>query len=248
MKSYSKQKEKKIIFFTGAGISAPSGISTFRDSNGLWENHKIDDVCNEHTWKKNFELVHEFYNQRRTQLNEVDFNYAHKVIADISKEVGVMNTFNLTQNVDDLFERVNLNPIHLHGELTKMQCEACGNNWDIGYKKFNTEKDRCPKCNSLKGVRPDIVFFYGQAPEYKKLYNAFDHAENEDSIVVVIGTMGNVIDIDGLLKGTKCTKILCNLEKSESINDKNYDYVFYKNCIEAIDEIKEIILNKWNNS
>ncbi|SFP83570.1 SIR2 family NAD-dependent protein deacylase [Hydrogenimonas thermophila] len=78
---------KKIIFFSGAGISAPSGIKTFRDVNGLWENHKIDEVCNFYTWKENFELVHRFYNQRRVQLKDVKPNEGHLVLEEFLKSI-----------------------------------------------------------------------------------------------------------------------------------------------------------------
>jgi len=138
----NKGDKPKIVIFSGAGLDAPSGIRTFRDANGLWNEHKIEDVCSESSWKKNFNLVHSFYNQRRTDLKNVEPNHAHKVIKRITDKYGKDTVLNVTMNVSDLQERVDLECLHVHGELTKMQCEACGNNWDIGYNEFNPETDR----------------------------------------------------------------------------------------------------------
>lgn len=236
-KKKNKNSEQKIIIFSGAGISAPSGISTFRDSNGLWENHNIDQICNEYTWKKHFSLVHDFYNQRRIQLKETKPTEGHFLVKKLQEKYKE-NIINLTQNVDNLFEMAGVeNTIHLHGFLPKMECEACGNKWEIGNVKFDIEKDRCPKCNSLKGVRPNIVFFNGQAPMYKKMYNALDYLYNPNSIIVVIGTMGNVILINDLIKSLPCKKILCNMEKSKYINENIFDKVYYESISTASDKI-----------
>lgn len=239
-------KEKRIIIFSGAGISQPSGISTFRDSDGLWENHNIDEICNENTWKRNFELVHEFYNQRRVQLENVEPNTAHKKVSEITKKYGEKNVYNITQNVDNLFERAGCSAVHVHGDLTKMKCEACGENWDIGHTEFDTKKHRCPKCNSLKAVRPDIVFFGGQAPKYAEMYKAFDYAMHKDSIVVVVGTMGNVVPISWILANTPCRKILCNMEESKDINADMFNKVYYESIETAIHKIEEDIELFWN--
>ena len=239
--------EKRIIIFSGAGISQPSGISTFRDTDGLWENHKIEEICNQNTWKKNFEAVHDFYNQRRMQLNEVEPNIAHKTIAKMVNEYGKDNVYNITQNVDDLFERAGTEALHVHGELTKMECEACGNNWNIGYKAFDIEKDRCPKCDSLKGVRPKIVFFYGSAPMYEYMFNAADHTMNPESIVVIIGTMGNVIDVNSIfLQGTPCYKILVDIKLPPDIKEENLNKIILTGAEDGMLEVERIIAEKWN--
>ena len=184
-------------------------------------------------WKKNFELVHKFYNQRRMQLNEVKPNSAHKVIAKI-KEKYADNCYVITQNVDNLFERAGCEDVlHVHGELTKMECTACGNIWDIGYKKFDTGKDRCPQCNSLRGVKPYIVFFGGTAPKYREMYRAFDAGFHKESLIVIVGTMGNVVIIDELMRNKLCKKILNNLEPSEYINESKFDKIYYENDIFA---------------
>jgi len=238
--------EKKIIIFSGAGISQPSGIETFRDTDGLWENHKIEDICTESTWKRNFEDVHEFYNQRRVQLGEVQPNEAHKAVQRIVEKYGADNVINVTQNVDDLFERAGVEALHVHGELTKMECEACGNQWDIEYFKFNTEHDRCPDCKSLKGVRPKIVFFGGQAPMYSYMFRAFDYTMNPDSIVVVVGTMGNVVSVEQMIMGTPCTCILNNMEASKDLPEKLFDKIYYESCETAMQKIEKDIDELWN--
>lgn len=237
--------KKKIIIFSGAGISAPSGISTFRDSDGTWENHNVEDVCNVITWKKNFELVHKFYNERREQLGDVQPNIAHKAVKEIIDTYGEDNVFNITQNVDDLFDRIDCPTLHLHGFLPEVRCEACGNKWDIGYNKFNIEKDRCPKCDSLKGVKPNIVFFGESAPMYKYMKRAFGYLHNKNSILIVIGTMGNVVPIEDYTGNLAAKKILCNLDVSVDIEDKKFDKVYYESIESAIHKIKKDIKDWW---
>jgi len=239
---------KKIIFFSGAGVSAPSGIKTFRDVNGLWENHKIDEVCNFYTWKENFELVHRFYNQRRVQLKDVIPNEGHFGVRRVFEKYDKENVINITQNVDDLFEKAGFEEdevLHIHGELTKMQCLACGNIWKIGYDEFDTAKDRCPKCGSLKEVKPKVVFFYEAAPLYKDMMRYFDHLQNPKTILVVIGTMGNVVPIADMIAGTPAKKILCNKEPSKFLPEDIFDKVYYESIESAIGKIEDVVSGWW---
>jgi NAD-dependent deacetylase len=236
----------KIVFFTGAGISAESGISTFRDSNGLWERHDIKEICDIITWKKNRELVFKFYNERRNQLKEVSPNKIHNTIAKIEKmasKFGV-EVVNITQNIDDLLERAGCrNIIHVHGKLNEMLCTACSNIWEIGYESIKPEKVRCPKCNSNKGVKPNVVFFGENAPNYLKMKKVFKEFSKKD-ILVVIGTSGVVIPISDISKSLPGFRILNNLEKHVTMNENNFDYVFYEKGSEAIEKIYEIIEEK----
>lgn len=240
-----------LYVFSGAGISAESGISTFRDSNGLWENHKIEEICNINTWKKNREKVFDFYNQRRVQLAEVKPNKIHLKLAELEKEIEVIH---LTQNVDDLLERAGCSKvIHLHGELTKMMCTCCATTnqtdlnlnefttWEVGYNSINSEEIRCPNCNSNKGVKPYIVFFGEFAPNYHLKKRIFRDIKQND-MVLVLGTNGNVIPIYRDLQFVYGLKILNNLEKNEYIGEDIFDRVFYKPGTEAIDEICKIAL------
>ena len=234
---------KKIIIFSGAGISAESGIQTFRDSDGLWENHKIEDVCNQYTWLQNYDLVHKFYNQRRMQLADVTPNYAHEIVAQIQDKYR-NDCILITQNVDDLFERAGCKDvIHVHGELTKMECSSCSHVFDIGYKEF-TKDDKCPECSSSH-IKPFIVFFGGQAPAYMDMYKAFEHLQNEDSIAIVIGTLGNVVQINANLELMQCHKILNNLEESPYIDDTQFDKVYYEEATSAAETIRENIDELW---
>jgi len=230
----------KIIFFSGAGISAESGISTFREADGLWEKHKIEDVCSEQTWQTNFELVHKFYNQRRVQLGTVKPNEAHKMVSRVQEKYP-SDTIIITQNVDNLFERAGCSDVlHVHGELTKMDCKSCGYIWEIGYKKFKPNDDVCPKCAS-KFVKPYIVFFGGAAPKYEDMALAFDDADNENSIIVVIGTMGNVVAIENILLYSDAKKVLNNLESSAYIHDGMFNEVYYEEATKASLKIEKYI-------
>jgi len=237
----------KIIIFSGAGLSAPSGISTFRGDTGLWNDMDVDVVCNQRTWKANANAVHDFYNSMRTKLQSTEPSEGHNGIADIVQEYGKENVYVITQNIDNLLEKANADCLHVHGELTKMECEACGNRWDIGYKEWDYENDRCPKCDSKKAVRPGIVFFGGQAGMYSYMWRAFEHTMNKDSIVIIIGTAGNVVSVEENLIGTPCKKILCNLKPSGDINVKKcaFDKVYYESIETGIDKIKNDIKEWW---
>ena len=203
-------------------------------------------MCTQHNWKKNFELVHKFYNERRTQLREVEPNIAHKIVAKIKEKYG-NDCYIITQNVDDLFERAGCSDVlHVHGELTKMECTACGNIWNIGYKEFNINEDRCPKCDSLKGVKPYIVFFGASAPKYREMFKAFDASANNGSVITVIGTMGNVVAVEDMIKGKPCKKILNNLKQSAYLNHHIFDKTYYENATIALSKIEKDIDEYWN--
>ena len=239
---------KKIIIFSGAGLSAESGISTFRDTNGLWENHKIDEICNEYTWRKNFNKVHQFYNDRRTQLKFVEPNEAHKTIKRLYDKFSD-DLIIITQNVDDLLERTGIPKdkiIHLHGFLPEMQCTSCNNIWNVKYENFDSTIDSCPNCGSVNLVKPNIVFFNGAAPEYAKLYDCLDYLETQGSYLVVVGTNGNVVTIDNLTKRIpKERKILNNLEKSEYIKERNFGQIFYEPAGTALPKIEKFLIENF---
>ena len=116
------KSKKKVVVFTGAGMSADSGVSTFRDADGLWENHRIEDVCTPEAWARNPQMVLDFYNARRAQLDQVQPNAGHRAVAELEKHFERVVV--VTQNVDDLHERAgSTNIIHLHGELRKARSE-----------------------------------------------------------------------------------------------------------------------------
>jgi NAD-dependent deacetylase len=230
--------QPNLVVFTGAGISADSGIQTFRDKDGLWENHSVDEVANYLTWKENRGLVHRFYNQRRVQLATVQPNAAHHVVADWQKRY---NARVITQNIDDLFERAGCtNVIHVHGNLTKMQCTAMGClTWDIGYTEWS-ETGRCPSCGSIRGVKPNVVFFNENAPEYTKMWLTLGKLSDED-VLVVIGTSGQVINIAEIAEACPATTVLSNLESAVSIRDESFSHVLHGRASERAADLDALV-------
>jgi NAD-dependent deacetylase len=182
--------KKKLVVLTGAGMSAESGISTFRDSGGLWEKYRIEDVATPEAFQANPQLVLDFYNARRKQLDQVEPNEGHLTLARLQKWFNVQI---ITQNVDNLHERAgSKNILHLHGELTKARSIKFPNLiYDIGTKPIKMG-DVCEKGSQL---RPHIVWFGEAVP-------AIDEAvviTNEADIFVVIGTSLNVYPAAGLI-------------------------------------------------
>lgn len=179
----------KVVVLSGAGISAESGISTFRDQNGLWENHDIMDVASISGWERNPELVLDFYNKRRAQLFEVKPNEAHLEIANWEKQHEVVV---ITQNVDDLHERAgSTNVIHLHGKLRSARSEKNSHlvyNWQKDIALGDIAEDGCQ-------LRPDIVWFREDVP---LISLAIDEVATAD-VLVVIGTSLQVYPAAGLL-------------------------------------------------
>lgn len=201
---------KKVMILSGAGLSAESGIRTFRDNDGLWEEYNVMDVCSTEGWQKDRELVTRFYNARRKELADKKPNAAHNAIAVLQKKYPG-RIWNLTQNVDDLLERAGCDEvIHLHGTLRDLRCESCGHVWDIGFTE-QTEHDCCPRCESAQ-VRHNVVMFGESAPMYRRIYEAV----NDSGLFVAIGTSGQVIDIVPIAK---------EFDRSILVNPKREEYV-----------------------
>lgn len=181
--------KKKLVVLSGAGISAESGISTFRDANGLWENHRIEDVASPEGFEKDPQLVLDFYNLRRRQLKEVKPNSAHHSLVDLEKDFDVHI---ITQNVDDLHERAGSSKVlHLHGELKKVR--SVNNENQI----YDWEEDcNLGDCDELGNqLRPHIVWFGEMVPE---MDNAIKIAKKAD-LFLVIGTSMQVYPAAGLV-------------------------------------------------
>lgn len=181
---------KRIVVFSGAGMSAESGIQTFRDNNGLWEKHKIEDVATPEAWNRNRQLVLDFYNMRFKQLLTVEPNKAHKSLVNLEVKY---DTVIITQNVDDLHERAGSSRvIHLHGELRK--CRSEKNEAYIIEMPLEGLKsgDLCPNGHQL---RPHIVWFGEMVPEMDR---AVEEVQKAD-ILLVIGTSLNVYPAAGLI-------------------------------------------------
>lgn len=239
--------KKKIVVFTGAGISKESGVDTFRDAvDGLWENHKIEEVCTLDGWRKDRDKVLTFYNDRRRQMPNVHPNDAHKALAKLEDHFDVTI---VTQNVDDLHERGgSSNIIHLHGELTKARSSYLTGNLlkvkldsiDIGYNDINIG-DKCQKYGAQ--LRPHIVWF-GEYPfDVNLAYDAFLSAD----IVIIVGTslqIGYTLDFFmNLPKGFNVIYIDPKPSRDLDIYDLNIEYV-EKNAVEGVTEIVERIINK----
>ena len=206
----------KVIILSGAGISAESGISTFRDEDGLWENHDIADICSSGCLDINRENTIKFYDMLRVNLKN---KYPNEIAI-------------ITQNVDDMFERAGCKDVlHLHGFLQELRCEKCNTIVNIEYKEQFEKYENCSECNNL--LRPNIVFFGEMAPKYQDMYKEFDDCE----VFVVIGTSGAVIHTDMFLNPQIKLSILNNLQESSFINDSVYSKVLYKKATLAIDEI-----------
>ena len=183
--------KKKLVVLSGAGISAESGLKTFRDSDGLWEEFRIEDVCTFDAWLKNPELVLSFYNQRREQLDSVFPNQAHQLLFDLETYYDVTI---VTQNVDNLHEKAgSTNVLHLHGELTKARSTIDASFvYDIGTKPIKMG-ETCEKGSQL---RPHIVWFGEEVP---MITIATSIVKNAD-ILLVIGTSLNVYPAAGLMQ------------------------------------------------
>ncbi len=204
---------KKIVVLTGAGISAESGISTFRDADGLWEGHDIMEVASPEGFKNNPELVLDFYNKRRKQLLEVTPNIAHYNLVELEKHFHVEI---ITQNVDDLHERAGSNNItHLHGELLKVR--SSGNEKDIiTWKKDLFLGDVCDKGNQL---RPHIVWFGEMVP---MLDTAIEITKTAD-ILVIIGTSMQVYPAASLVNYIKPNTPIYFIDPKPSVTKNDFN-------------------------
>ena len=170
--------KKKLVVLTGAGISAESGIQTFRDTDGLWEGHNVNDVATPEGWARNPELVMDFYNKRRAQLHTVLPNLAHEILAELEQD---FNVTIITQNVDNLHEKAgSTHVVHLHGELLKVRSTVNKNyilDWhnDLTFSDFD---------NNGHQLRPHIVWFGEDVPALENAVNIVQSAD----ILMIIGT------------------------------------------------------------
>ncbi len=204
---------RSIVILTGAGMSAESGIATFRASDGLWENHRPDDVATPEAFAADPDLVHRFYNARRAQLLDgvVAPNAAHVALARLEHELDG-DLLLVTQNIDDLHERAgSTRVLHMHGELLRSRCCGCG-----AVSEFRGDVDdttRCPVCGGEGGMRPHVVWF-GEIP--LGMDEIFATLENCD-VFAAIGTSGNVYPAAGFVRVARAAgahTVKLNLELS----------------------------------
>jgi len=234
---------KSIVILTGAGISQESGLKTFRDSDGFWENNEIEKIANYKSFEENPSLVNEFYNERRKQLFDLNIvpNDAHFALADFEKKWNG-DFLLVTQNVDNLHERAGSNKlIHLHGELLKARCYkiSCKNNsriidWDgpISNNIF------CEKCNSTYEIRPHVVWFGEQPLDLEKIYSSLKACE----IFISIGTSGTVFPAADFINqvNTNCKTIEINI--SETKISKYFKENYFGTAASKVPEILKSLI------
>ena len=224
----------KVVILSGAGLSAESGIRTFRESDGLWEEYDVHEVCSTQGFINDRQKVLNFYDLRRSDIKDKQPNTAHAMVARVKKrfpsEVAI-----ITQNVDDMLERAGCpDIIHLHGTLTDLRCEDCNHIFAIGY---DSQKGVvCPHCESDQ-VRHNVVMFGEAAPMYERLASELQDAE----LLVVIGTSGHVIDTAYFAKLVNHS-VLNNIDIDE-YHDAGFGTKLYKPATEAAQEIEKIIEN-----
>ncbi len=227
-----------IVVLTGAGISAESGLDTFRDKGGLWSRYSIDDVATPDAYRRNPGLVHDFYNQRRAAARNAQPNPAHYALARLEAEYPG-EVMVVTQNVDDLHERAgSQNLLHMHGELFKLRCTDCGTVW-------NTDGDTstesvCGSCGSQGSVRPHIVWF-GEFPFYM---DEIDRHLEACDLFVSIGTSGTVYPaagfVDTVIRRQKGQTVEINLEP-QAENSKSQQKIYGKAGVIVPSYVEELL-------
>jgi NAD-dependent deacetylase len=226
--------KKKLVILSGAGVSAESGIATFRDSNGLWEGHDVMSVASPEGWAKNKALVLDFYNQRRKQAAEVTPNEAHKIIADLETYFDVIV---ITQNVDNLHERGgSTNVMHLHGELFKSQSTVDKN---LVYDMKGWEIKLGDKCEKGSQLRPYIVWFGEAVP---LIADAVAECKKADALIVV-GTSMVVYPAAGLIDYVplEIPKFIIDPKKPDVNFYKNMTFIEEKATI-GMQKVRELLL------
>jgi NAD-dependent deacetylase len=190
------KRDDRVFVLTGAGISAESGIRTFRDSNGLWEEHRVEDVASPAGWRKSPETVWRFYAQRRRQAAACEPNPAHRALADLERQIG-SRLFLCTQNVDGLHERAgSTDVVHMHGELFRSRCEEarCGKPDFEDHGIY--ESADAPRCSCGARVRPHIVWF-GEMPFF---LDRIEEALQACTLFLTVGSSGVVYPAAGFVR------------------------------------------------
>ncbi len=233
------QKFHSIVILTGAGISAESGIQTFRAADGLWENHRVEEVATPEGFDSNPALVQRFYNERRRDLlsDNIKPNLAHQALAKLEKSF-VGDVLLVTQNIDNLHERGGSKSlIHMHGELLKMRCVETG---DVYSVEVNIEANTlCECCKKSGTLRPDIVWFGEMPMQMDQIYDALSRCD----LFLSIGTSGNVYPAAGFVQEANAagaTTIEINLEPSAI--ESQFDHHVYGKAGDVLPEFVHELL------
>lgn len=227
------------MVLTGAGISAPSGIKTFRDSDGLWENYRIEEVATPTAWTKNPTLVQEFYNLRRRQILEAQANQAHFFLQELESEFEVQI---ITQNIDDLHERAGSSQVlHLHGLITL--AKSSGPNQEKKYYPIPSWKlEMTDLCEEGYPLRPHVVWFGEEVPMMDK---AIELCKTAD-ILLIIGTSLQVYPAASLVHFTskQCKKIIVD-PKANDMGLASNDFIFIQqDIIDALETLKKVLIQE----
>jgi len=221
----------KIAVLTGAGVSAESGIKTFRDSDGLWEGHDVMEVASPQGFANNPALVLDFYNQRRRQLLTVEPNAAHKALVDLEKDHDVTI---VTQNVDDLHERAgSSNVVHLHGELLKARSTG-DENYILDWKEDLNIGDFCPNNHQL---RPHIVWFGEMVPMLEKAAVVVAEAD----AIIIVGTSMQVYPAAGLIQYAKPNAKVYFVDPRPSISETEQIKVFAEKATTGVPKVVSLL-------
>ncbi len=233
--------QKRIVVLTGAGVSAESGVRTFRDNNGLWEDHAVEDVATPGAWRRDAGLVWRFYQARRRQLLKVKPNDAHIALARLQANAEHFTL--ITQNVDDLHERGGCTEVlHMHGQLRTLRCEASGQS-EVRMDGLDLTDEflTCTCCEEPSRLRPDIVWF-GEVP--MKMADIYDAVEACD-LFIVVGSSGHVYPAANLVHSANqngAHTVLVNLE--HPINSEAFKEVHIGKAGEILPALVEKLIAK----
>lgn len=232
---------ESIVILTGAGISAESGIRTFRAADGLWEDHRVEDVATPEAFQRDPHLVHRFYNERRNQLlsEHIKPNPGHQALAEL--EAAFPGELLLvTQNIDNLHERAGSKSlIHMHGELLNMRCQDSGVIYRI--ESETQPEDLCQCCGSSGNLRPDIVWFGEMPMQMQTIYAALERCD----LFLSIGTSGHVYPAAGFVEvanASGAVTVELNLEPSR--RESAFDHHIYGPASEVVPEFVRDILRQ----
>lgn len=232
---------ESIVILTGAGISAESGIRTFRAADGMWEDHKVEDVATSEAFYRDPHLVHRFYNERRAQLlsDPVQPNLGHKALADLERHFPG-ELLLVTQNIDNLHERAGSeNVLHMHGELLNLRCNDSGVVYR--FEGASQPEDLCQCCGASGNLRPDIVWFGEMPMQMERIYAALERCD----LFISIGTSGHVYPAAGFVEVAKAAGALTvelNLEPSRV--ESAFDHRVYGMASEVVPEFVNDILKQ----
>ena len=236
-------RDPRLIVFSGAGLSAESGLPTFRGADGLWEGIPIRTVCHIETWEENFEAMHDFYDARREAGARAKPNQAHRIIAEWQNE-WPGRTFILTQNIDRLLEGAGcLDVVHLHGDIRILRCMACGHEWELEGNRY--DRKNCAVCKRPRTVKPDVVFFGENAPRYQDLYRIVSELRKADTAVVV-GTSGMVLPADRLFAFSEAHSVLVNLEPGNHMNEAAFTERLYGPATQQMPRLWDLLKSRMN--